>query len=118
YSQKSGLFLSTTYYYPDAKLPAWAEEFNIERPADKYFQRAWMPLLDPGQYAAPPDDRPFEIDLPGLGRTFPHVLGRGIKLGPEYYKALAVSPQGSELLLDMARAAIAGEDLGARDVRD
>jgi hypothetical protein len=118
YSQKSGLFLSTTYYYPDGKLPVWAEQFNAPRPADKYFQRTWKPLLDSAQYAAPPDDRPFEINHKGLGHTFPYVLGKGVQLGPEYYKALAVSPQGSELLLAMARTAITGEQLGARDVTD
>jgi hypothetical protein len=75
-------------------------------------------LLDPGLYGAPPDDRDFEIKHKGLGHTFPYVLGKGIALSPEYYKALAVSPQGSELLLNMARAAIAGEQLGARDVTD
>jgi predicted AlkP superfamily pyrophosphatase or phosphodiesterase len=118
YSQKSGLFLSTTYYYPDGKLPTWTEKFNAARPADKYFQQVWKPLLDLAEYAAPPDDRPFEINHPGLGRTFPFVIGKGIKLGPEYYKALSVAPQGSELLLDLARAAIAGEQLGSRGVTD
>lgn len=118
YSQKSGLFLSTTYYYPDGKLPAWAQAFNATKPADKYFQQTWKPLLDPADYAAPPDDRPFEINHPGLGRTFPFVIGKGFKLGPEYYKALSVAPQGSELLLDLARAAIQGEQLGSRGVTD
>jgi len=118
YSQKSGLFLSTTYYYPDGKLPEWAAKFNAPKPADKYFQQTWKPLLDPAEYAAPPDDRPFEINHPGLGRTFPFVIGKGLKLGPEYYKALSVAPQGNELLLDMARAAIAGEQLGSRVVTD
>lgn len=118
YSQKSGLFLSTTYYFRDGKLPAWAEKFNAAKPADKYFQQTWKPLLDPAEYAAPPDDRPFEISHPGLGRTFPFVIGKGLKLGPEYYKALSVAPQGSELLLDMARAAITGEHLGSRGVTD
>jgi predicted AlkP superfamily pyrophosphatase or phosphodiesterase len=118
YTQKSGLFLSSTYYYPDGKLPAWAEKFNAGRPADKYLNQTWSPLLAPADYGAPPDDRPFEIDFKGLGRTFPHMLGKGLKLGPDFYKALTVSPKGNELLLDAARAAIAGERLGARDVTD
>jgi hypothetical protein len=118
YSQKSGLFLSTTYYYPDGKLPSWAEQINATRPADTYFQKTWTPLLDPDLYGAPPDDREYEINHKGLGHTFPYVIGKGISLGPEYYKALAVSPLGSELLLSMARAAIAGEQLGGRDVTD
>jgi hypothetical protein len=118
YSQRSGLFLTTTYYYPDGKLPPWVEQLNSTRPADGYFQKIWNPLLKPHEYGAPPDDRPFEIKHKGLGHTFPFVLGRDVPLGPEYYKALAVSPHGSELLFDAARAAIEGEKLGARDVTD
>jgi predicted AlkP superfamily pyrophosphatase or phosphodiesterase len=118
YSQQSGLFLSSTYYFPKGKLPAWAEQLNRSRPADKYLHKSWAPLLQPAGYAAPPDDRAFEIAHKGLGRTFPFVLGKGLELGPDFYKALSVAPQGSELLLNFARAAIAGEQLGTRGVTD
>jgi predicted AlkP superfamily pyrophosphatase or phosphodiesterase len=118
YSQKSGLFLSSSYYFPEGHLPDWAERFNAERPADGYLHQTWNPLLAAAAYDVPPDDRPFEIHHKGLGRTFPHVLGANLPVGPDFYKALSVAPQGSELLLRFARAAIAGEQLGTRDAMD
>lgn len=118
YSQKSGMFLSSSYYFREGRLPAWVEQFNADRPADRHRGKSWTPLLDVMQYEAPPDDRDFEIDFPGLGRTFPHRLGDGIELGGDYYKALSVTPLGSELLLDFARAALAAERLGERGVTD
>ncbi len=118
FTQKSGLFLSSTYYFPDGKLPKWAADVNATQPALRYFNKTWNPLLDAAAYGAPRDDRPWEIDHKGLGRTFPHVLGAGLKPGPDFYKALTVSPMANELLLDLARAAIAGEQLGARGATD
>jgi hypothetical protein len=117
YSAKSGRFLSSTYYYDD-KLPGWADEFNDARPAEKHLGARWSLLLDPAQYAAPPDDRPFEMPPKGFGRTFPHTLGTDPNVGGEYFKLLAYTPAGIGLLLDFGRAAIAGEQLGSRGVTD
>ncbi len=119
YGAKSGRFLSSTYYFPDAKLPAWVARFNAARPADQFLRAAWTPLLDPESYAAPPDDRPFEIDHPGLGHTFPYVLGKdNLPLGPDFYKLLLVTPQGNELLVDFALEAVTAERLGDRGMTD
>jgi hypothetical protein len=119
YDATTGLFVSSTYYFPDGRLPTWMEEFNSTRPADKYFQKTWKLLLGSEAYGAATDDRPYELPPNGLGRTFPHVLGEGLSQpGPEFYKALATAPPGNELVLDLARAAIAGEQLGSRGVTD
>jgi len=118
YSAQSGRFLSSTYYY-DIKPPGWADQFNAARPAEKHLRSRWSLLLDPAQYAAPPDDRPFEMPPKGLGRTFPHVLGTpDMQVGGDYFKLLAFTPAGVGLLLDFGRAAIAGEQLGSRGVTD
>src|SRR5271170_1976362 len=37
---KTGNFVSSTYYF--AALPAWVEQFNASRPADKYLGKSWM----------------------------------------------------------------------------
>ncbi len=37
---KSGNFISSTWYFPD--LPGWAKDFNATRPADKYAGTDWM----------------------------------------------------------------------------
>lgn len=119
YDEKTGLFVSSTYYASGGRLPDWIEAFNAPRPANRLFRARWELLLpaDPGITA--PDDRPFEIDVKGLGRVFPHVLGQGLEApGPDFYKALLHVPQGNQLLLDAALAAIDGEKLGQRGTTD
>jgi hypothetical protein len=52
------------------------------------------------------------------GKTFPHPMGTAKKIGSEYYSALANSPFGNEILLDLACRAIEAEQLGQRDSTD
>jgi predicted AlkP superfamily pyrophosphatase or phosphodiesterase len=119
YDEKTGFFVSSTYYFPEGRLPAWVESFNACKRADGCFGATWSLLLSPASYRSAPDDRPYEIDLKGLGRTFPHVLGRGLPgPGPDFYKLLVNVPQGNDLIFDLARAAVEGEQLGQRGTTD
>ena len=55
------------------------------------------------------DDRPFEVDLFGLGTTFPHP----VKGDSEYfYASLIATPFGDELTADFAKTLIKEEKLG------
>jgi arylsulfatase A-like enzyme len=119
YGEESGLFVSSTYYYPDGALPGWVADFNAAKPADKLFGKEWSLLLPRDAYTSTPDDRPYEIALKGLGRTFPHVLGAELTgPGPEFFKTLVNVPQGNDLILDLARSAIVAEQLGRRGETD
>jgi predicted AlkP superfamily pyrophosphatase or phosphodiesterase len=119
YDDRTGAFVSSTYYYPDGKLPSWVAAFNDARPADGLFGAEWKLLAPAGEYAPVLDDRPIEPNVLGLGRTFPRVLGTGIAApGPDFYKVLLTVPQGNQLILELARAAIDGEKLGQRGVTD
>src|SRR5262249_49384067 len=80
--------------------------------------------LDYTKYSGP-DDAPGEGK--GIGRkggiyqgvTFPHPMSVGLtKPGKNYYEALANSPFGNELLLELVKRALAAEQLGKRDVPD
>jgi hypothetical protein len=109
----TGTFVTSTYYRD--RLHPWVEEFNRERPADRWFGRDWTRLRTDVDYArfSGPDDVVGE----GAGlfrkRTFPHPLsGEQDKPGPGYYQALYTSPFGNELLLDLAERAIDAEELG------
>ena len=64
---------------------------------------------------AEPDDRPFENDYPGLGRTFPRRLGTPAKLWPKVYP---MTPVALDDVMTLARAAIEGERLGQDDTPD
>ena len=55
------------------------------------------------------DDRPFEIDLFGLGTTFPHPVKGDSKY---FYASLIATPFGDELTADFAKTLIKAEKLG------
>ena len=117
-SDATGEFISSTYYYPDRKLPEWASGWNAERRADGYSGRTWTLLLAPKLYrSAGSDDMPWEAPPRGMKRTFPHRFDR-TALGDGFYAALQASPFGDDLLVSFARALIREERLGRDDVTD
>jgi arylsulfatase A-like enzyme len=74
YSTDSGDFITSAYYY-DA-YPEWAREWNAARKAAGHAGSSWTLLNDPSTYVyADQDDRPYEVDLRGYGRVFPHPFG-------------------------------------------
>ena len=83
FDPRAGNFISSTFFFPDGKLPAWAEQFNTRHLADAYLSQAWP--------------------------NFPQWKFQG-KLNK--YELLMASPWGNELIEKMAEAAVAGEQLG------
>ncbi|MBI3272722.1 MAG: alkaline phosphatase family protein [Planctomycetes bacterium] len=118
FNEKSGEFTTSTYYAKD--LPAWVADWNKKRLPDSYFGNAWKPFVPESAFArASEDDAPFEGDLVGLGRVFPHpVTGKLDKPGEAFYDALSKTPFGNEVALDFAREAIQAEGLGKDDQPD
>jgi hypothetical protein len=119
FSPETGGFATSTYYAN--ALPRWVEQFNRQRPADKWFGKQWTRLRPNLDYAAhsSPDDTAAEGIGYAQGRTFPHPLTGGKdQFGPDYYDAWANSPFGNEVLLDLAKVAIDAEKLGRDDVPD
>ncbi len=114
YMAQSGAFASSTYYMKEH--PAWVSDFNAGKPADRYFDREWKPVLADSAYArSVPDNQKWFAK----GGSLPKRLAEGIeKPGPAYYSAVLRSPFGDALTLDFARAAIRGEALGADDAPD
>jgi hypothetical protein len=109
----TGTFVTSTYYR--GGLHPWVAAFNQAHPADRWFGHDWTRLRPDLDYAASsgPDDVAAEGKSVAQGRTFPHPLtGGAAEPGEKYYAALYNSPFGNDLLLDLARRAIAAEDLG------
>jgi hypothetical protein len=118
WADKDGRFVTSTYYR--AAPHAWVRAFNRERVADRWFGRSWDRLRPDLDYArrSGPDDVPGE-GAPGFTRTFPHALaGKGKSPDAAYYNALASSPFGNDLLLELTRRAVEAEGLGTRQVPD
>jgi predicted AlkP superfamily pyrophosphatase or phosphodiesterase len=114
YQSQTGRFASTTWYMQEH--PAWVEAFNGARPADRYFGAKWEPLLPAMAYARSlPAGQPWQAP----GSALPKTMGEGQEgPGPLFYASLLPSPFGDALALDFARAALAGEALGADDAPD
>jgi predicted AlkP superfamily pyrophosphatase or phosphodiesterase len=115
FSTNSGDFITSSYYYDS--YPWWTRQWNEKRKANKYAGKSWELINDASTYLlGGQDDRPYEIDLKGYGRIFPHPFG---KLdNPLFYTLLVVSPVGDQLTLDFSKALIQAEKLGADDIPD
>ena len=110
FNEEVGKFVTGTWYAKE--LPRWARALNEKNPANVAFGKTWGLSLPEKSYLGE-DDRPWESDWFGLGRKFPHPIGAGMSSpGPAYYAALASTPLAGDLLVQMARAAIDGEQLG------
>ncbi|MFO0728572.1 MAG: alkaline phosphatase family protein [Myxococcota bacterium] len=115
-SEATGEMTTSTYYL--SAVPAWVSAFNAEKRADKAFGKTWDRLYAVDKYQAI-DDKKWESEGKGLGRTFPHVIDGKLKApGPDYYTMFQHTPFGLELGFDFAKAALEGEALGKRGVTD
>ncbi len=118
YSTVSGRMVSSRYYYPG--LPPWAREFSEADPSRDYFGKTWeRATRDDDGVPSAPDDRAFEHDLHGMGKTFPHPLGKEMKK-PEanFYEQVKSSPFGDEIVMEFALRLLREEELGQRGVLD
>jgi len=115
FSKNGGEFVTSTYYYE--QYPDWVNEWNARKPASAYAGKAWELKHPPSKYLfGDADDREYEIDLAGFGRTFPHPYG---KADDKYFTTkLTLSPAGDELTLDFAKTLLDKEQLGQDEVPD
>ena len=118
-----GRIVTSTYYTDriDRPFPEWVKQFQRPNRADKWFGQDWVrfrPDLDYARYSGL-DDAPGEGGGVKQGRTFPHPMTGGLNApGKDFYEAIATSPYGNELLLEVAKKCIISEELGLDDVPD
>ena len=116
---EDGLFVSSTYYNGGLLHP-WVANYNKEKSCDRWYGQTWdllKPTLNYAHYSGPDDQKGEGMGF-RQGVMFPHPLGNREKLDATYYKALANSPFGNQILLDLARRAIIEEKLGQREEPD
>jgi arylsulfatase A-like enzyme len=115
YSTNNGDFQSSTYYMD--KYPGWVNNWNGQHQAKQLGGTQWQLLLDPGKYRpGRRDDRPYEVDLKGYSRTFPHPFGPADH--PLFFTRVLVSPEGDRLLLDFGKRLIEAEQIGQDEITD
>ena len=122
---EGGVFGTSTYYtekiHDTGRVHPWVAEFNKSKVADRWFGQEWTRFREDLDYLkwSGPDDVAGEGSGDGQGITFPHsTTGGQSKPGSPYYRALANSPFGNDLLLDFAQACVTAEGLGTRDIPD
>ncbi|MFA6945711.1 MAG: alkaline phosphatase PafA [Pedobacter sp.] len=115
YDGNSGNWITSTYYMNE--LPAWVSKFNDQKYPEKYLKQDWNTLYPIDTYVqSSKDDVPYEGKFPGMTTsTLPiktsGMLSRGLGL-------LTSTPYGSSLTLDLAKAAVDNEGLGADAITD
>ena len=115
YSTNNGDFQTSTYYM-DA-YPNWVNDWNGQRLAEQLGGQQWQMLLSTDKYRPNRrDDRPYEVDLKGFSRTFPHPFGPADH--PLFFTRVLLSPQGDRLLLDFGKSLIEAEHIGQDAVTD
>jgi len=116
YSTNNGDFQSSAYYLE--KYPDWVTAWNGQSGAEKLADKQWRLLLDPSSryVLGDQDDRPYEVDLKGYSRTFPHPFGPANH--PLFFTRVLVSPEGDRLLLEFGKALIEAEQIGQDEVTD
>jgi predicted AlkP superfamily pyrophosphatase or phosphodiesterase len=115
FDDKSGNWISSTYYMKE--LPQWMNEFNGQKLPEAYLKSDWVPLYPIDTYVQTlPDDSKYEGKFKGMDApTLP------VKTSSLYKGNLGMirsTPYGNTLTLDVAVAAINGEQLGQRGITD
>lgn len=116
FSKKSGEFVTSSYYYDE--YPAWVVDWNEKQASTRWSGTDWKLTAPKETYLfGERDDRPYETDLAGFGRAFPHPYGNADE--SKYYNTLlTVSPAGDELTLEFAKELLEREDVGGDAVTD
>lgn len=116
FDDHTGCFITSSYYMD--RLPKWVEAFNGKRLPEQYLSQKWNTLYPKNTYTeSTTDENEYENGIrEGVKATLPLNL-------PELYKKYGYgiirnTPFGNSLTLDMAKAAIDGEQLGADDETD
>jgi predicted AlkP superfamily pyrophosphatase or phosphodiesterase len=115
FSKTDGNFVTSNFYYD--RYPQWVNDWNARELAKGYAGKSWELMHPVETYLfGERDDQPWETDLSGYGRTFPHAFQ-----GPDnrfFTTYLTISPAGDELTADFATALIAAEGLGDDEITD
>ena len=112
YMAETGTFSSSTYYMK--KHPDWVTNYFAAKPHDKYFKKAWEPLLAPEAYQrSVPDGQAYSSSYRKLGTRFGIQYGTALPAPNSiYYGQLLAGPFGDEITADFADALIDNENVG------
>jgi predicted AlkP superfamily pyrophosphatase or phosphodiesterase len=115
YDMKTGDWITSSYYIND--LSPWVKTFNAQKLADKYYKEGWNTMYPLNTYVQSTldvvsyENKPFGADAKG----FPYNLS---KFAGSNYGIIEATPFGNTLTVELAKAAIANEQLGSDAITD
>lgn len=116
FDDESGKFITSSYYMN--QLPKWVDAFNNQHLPERYLSEKWNTLYPENTYVeSTEDENEYEDGIrKGMKATLPLNLPALYK---KYgYSIIRKTPFGNSLTIDLAKAAIDGEQLGADDETD
>ncbi len=116
FDDESGKFITSSYYIN--QLPKWVDAFNNQHLPERYLSEKWNTLYPENTYVeSTEDENEYEDGIrKGMKATLPLNLPALYK---KYgYSIIRKTPFGNSLTIDLAKAAIDGEQLGADDETD
>ncbi len=109
FDDTTGNWISSSYYITE--LPKWLQDLNQKKLVDQYYALDWNTLYPIDTYTQstpdvePYEHRPFGREAKGFPYSLKPFIGKN-------YNAIHVTPYGNSFTVDMAKAAINGEQLG------
>ena len=114
FDNANGGWVSSTYYLTE--LPAWVKRLNDQKLPDQYLKKDWQTLFPLNTYIqSTADKKAYEGKLPGEDAEFDHTTSQ---IQSNKYEAFRYTPSANTFTIEMAKAAIEGEQLGKRGVTD
>ena len=112
YDSQEGKWITSTYYMTE--LPQWVKDLNAKKLVDKYYEQGWNTMYPANTYTqSTADTRSYETK--GVGTGFPYDLKKFIG---KNYGVISSTPYGNSFTIEMAKAAIENEKLGADAITD
>ena len=112
YNDKTGDFVTSTYYKEQFRNPAWLQAFNKRGIADSLAKKNWSLLYDPKTYIqSTQDQNAYEEAFKGESDpVFPHKFNQLSKA--DRMSVVKTMPAGNTLTFMMAQACIEGAEGG------
>jgi len=115
FDDKTGNWITSTYYMKE--LPKWVNDFNDQKLPETYLKTDWTTIYPINTYLQSTDDNTkYEGAFKGMDAPTMPVKTSGLyknNLG-----LIRTTPYGNTMTLDLAVAAINGEQLGKGDATD
>lgn len=115
FDDATGGFISSTYYMQT--LPEWATQYNSSQPVTQLIKNGWNTLYPLNSYKnSDSDNQSYEGMLKGeVNPVFPHDINEIYKKSKSSFRT---SPFGNTIVLDFAKQAIDGYQLGKDNTTD